>query len=88
MDRHRRRAFEWDTVAPVDFQVIGTIRDAETIATGRGIREIARLRKVHGPGRGRKRKGIGRIRLFGLQMVGSAPPSSTGTRRTASAEKN
>jgi hypothetical protein len=47
----------------VDFEIIGTIRDVQTIATGSGIREIARLRKVHGPGRWRKRKGIGRIRF-------------------------
>lgn len=35
----------------------------ETIAAGRGIREIARLRKIHGRGRWRKRKGIARVRL-------------------------
>jgi hypothetical protein len=43
--------------------VIGPISDVETIAAGRGIREIERLRRVHGPGRWRKRKGIARVRL-------------------------
>jgi hypothetical protein len=35
----------------------------ETIATGSGIREIARLRRLHGRARWRKRKGIARVRL-------------------------
>ena len=35
----------------------------ETIATGRGIREIARLRKLYGEGRWRKRKGIADVEL-------------------------
>lgn len=38
------------------FTILGQIRDAETIATGKGIREVARLRKRYGPGRWRKRK--------------------------------
>jgi hypothetical protein len=37
--------------------------DEITIAVGRQIRELARLRKAYGPGRWRKRKGIARIRL-------------------------
>jgi hypothetical protein len=45
------------------FEIVGEILDIETIATGSGIREIARLRKVYGRGRWRKRKGICRIRL-------------------------
>ena len=45
------------------FQILGEISDIETFATGSGIREIARLRKVYGRGRWRKRKGIARIRL-------------------------
>ena len=35
----------------------------ETIAAGSGIREIARLRKRHGQGRWRKRKGYAEVRL-------------------------
>ncbi|HKP76619.1 MAG TPA: hypothetical protein VJT67_13910 [Longimicrobiaceae bacterium] len=45
------------------FQVIGPLRDVQTIATGTGIREIARLRKLYGIGRWRKRKGNATIQL-------------------------
>jgi hypothetical protein len=47
----------------MNFEIIGEISQAETIAAGSGIREIARLRKIHGRGRWRKRKGIARARL-------------------------
>lgn len=47
----------------MNFEVIGQIMQADTIASGRGIRELARLRKVYGPGRWRKRKGRARVRL-------------------------
>src|ERR1700758_2234893 len=45
------------------FEILGPIADIETFATGGGIREIARLRRLYGRGRWRKRKGIARIRL-------------------------
>lgn len=45
-------------------ELIGAILNQETIASGRGIRELARLRKVYGSGRWRKRKGIARIRFI------------------------
>jgi hypothetical protein len=45
------------------FTVIGQISDIETFATGRGIRELLRLRKLYGRGRWRKRKGIATVRL-------------------------
>ena len=45
------------------FQIRGAIRAVETIATGSGIREIARLRKLYGRGRWRKRKGIADVTL-------------------------
>lgn len=45
------------------FEVIGEITGVETIAQGRGIRERARLVKLYGRGRWRKRKGIADIRL-------------------------
>jgi hypothetical protein len=45
------------------FVVVGEIRAQKTIARGRGIREHARLRKMYGAGRWRKRKGIATIRL-------------------------
>ena len=45
------------------FEILGEISDIETFATGSGIREIARLRRVYRRGRWRKRKGIARVRL-------------------------
>jgi len=45
------------------FEILGEISDVETFATGSGIREIARLRRLYGRGRWRKRKGIARVRL-------------------------
>jgi len=47
----------------VDFEVVGAILQVETIARGRGIRELRRLRRAYGPGGWRKRKGIANIRL-------------------------
>ena len=46
----------------MDFQILGDIESVETIASGSGIREIARLRKLHGRGRWRKRKGYAEVR--------------------------
>ena len=45
------------------FRILGEISGCETIATGSGIREIARLRKRYGRGRWRKRKGIAEVQL-------------------------
>jgi hypothetical protein len=45
------------------FEILGDISQIETIATASGIHEIARLRKIYGRGRWRKRKGIAQIRL-------------------------
>jgi hypothetical protein len=45
------------------FKILDDISNVETIATGAGIREIARLRKIHGRGRWRKRKGVAELRL-------------------------
>ena len=47
------------------FEVISPITDVVTIATGPGIRDLARLRRRHGRGRWRKRKGVAAIRLSG-----------------------
>jgi hypothetical protein len=47
----------------VDFEILGPIRDPETFAQGSGIREIARLRKIHGKGHWRKRKGFATVKL-------------------------
>ena len=45
------------------FEIVGEITNVETIAAGASIREIARLRKFHGRGRWRKKKGIVNVRL-------------------------
>lgn len=45
------------------FTVIGEITQIETFATGSGIRELARLKKLYGRGRWRKRKGTAKVRL-------------------------
>jgi hypothetical protein len=47
----------------MEFEIVGEITNVETFATGRTIRELARLRRIYGKGRWRKRKGIARIRL-------------------------
>ena len=47
----------------MNFEIVGEIEDIETFATGRGIRELARLNRVYGRGRWRKRKGKATIRL-------------------------
>jgi hypothetical protein len=47
----------------MQFEILGEISEIETFATGSGIREIARLRRIYGRGRWRKRKGIARVRL-------------------------
>jgi len=45
------------------FRIVGDITHVETFAVGSSIREIARLRKLYGRGRWRKRKGVARVRL-------------------------
>ena len=47
----------------MQFEILGDISEVETFATGSGIRELTRLRKIYGRGRWRKRKGITCVRL-------------------------
>jgi hypothetical protein len=47
----------------VDIKLLSDITGVEVVAVGRGIRELERLRKVYGPGRWRKLKGVARVRL-------------------------
>jgi len=42
----------------VDFEVVGDISRIRTIAIGKRIRELPRLRKSYGPGRWKKRKAL------------------------------
>ena len=45
------------------FQIVGGIRSPETIARGRSIRELARLRQTYGRGKWRKCKGSADVML-------------------------
>jgi len=45
------------------FVIVGAIGDVENIASGRGIRELRRLRKAYGGRRWRKQKGVATIEL-------------------------
>jgi hypothetical protein len=47
----------------MNFELVSEITVIETIAVGREIRDIRRLRKNYGKGRWRKMKGVARIRL-------------------------
>ena len=47
----------------MDFDLVNDITAIETIAAGRGIRDLPRLRRLYGKGYWRKMKGSARIRL-------------------------
>jgi hypothetical protein len=70
---------------PLSFEVLGAILEQETIAVGRAIRELARLRKTYGTARWRKRKGVARIRLDDGTLCTA---EIHGMKRTASVRKS
>ena len=45
------------------WEIIGSVRETETIATGAGLKAGRRLRKRYGAGRWRKCKGVATVRL-------------------------
>ncbi len=45
------------------FDIVGEVTEVETIASGRGIKTLARLRKRYGGKRWRKLKGVATVRL-------------------------
>ena len=45
------------------FEIVGEIRNVETIAVGGRIRDIMRLRRQFGTGRWRKLRGVAMVRL-------------------------
>ena len=47
----------------MEFEILGEIRDIETIATGRGVNIRRYLERSYGKGRWRKMKGIVSVRL-------------------------
>jgi hypothetical protein len=48
----------------MDFQILGNVRDIQTIAVGPGIRDLPRLKKQYGRGSWRKLKGFATVRLL------------------------
>jgi hypothetical protein len=48
----------------MDFEIVGDIFSVKIIATGRAIRDLARLRRRYGRGRWRKVKGVARVKLL------------------------
>lgn len=47
----------------MEFELLGEIKDIETIATGRGVYIRRYLERTYGKGRWRKRKGSATVRL-------------------------
>lgn len=45
------------------FEILGEIRDVQTIAAGRGVYIRRHLERVYGKGRWRKMKGVATVRL-------------------------
>ncbi len=45
------------------WEIVGSLRDVETIATGTGLKARRRLRKRYGAGRWKKCKGVATVRL-------------------------
>jgi len=52
----------------VFFEIVGKISNVRAIATGRQIRQLARLKNLYGAGRWRKMKGEALIRLISGQL--------------------
>jgi hypothetical protein len=48
----------------MNFEIISPITNIEVIASGSGIRDIQRLRRMYGIGRWRKLKGVATIKLW------------------------
>jgi hypothetical protein len=46
-----------------EFEIVGEIKDIETIATGRGVYIRRYLERVYGKGRWRKRKGRATVKI-------------------------
>lgn len=48
----------------MDFEIVSELQNIETIASGTGVRDRARLRRQYGRGRWRKLKGIANVQLI------------------------
>lgn len=47
----------------VRFEIVSEILHVEVIASGSGVRDLLKLRRMHGEGRWRKLKGVASVRL-------------------------
>ena len=47
----------------MNFKIVGNISEVETFATGSGIRDLPRLRRIYGDGNWRKRKGTAEVQF-------------------------
>ena len=47
----------------MDFEIVSEITAVQTIASGKGVRDRKRLRKLYGGSRWRKRIGVAQVRL-------------------------
>lgn len=50
-------------------EIVGELREVETFAAGREIRELERLKRTYGKGRWRKRKALASVRLSDGSVV-------------------
>ena len=55
----------------IEFEILGEIRDAETIATGRGVYIRRYLERTYGKGRWRKMRGMTTVRLADGTICGA-----------------
>ena len=53
----------------MNFEIVGAIDSASTIARGNGIRELKRLKRTYGLGYWRKRKGFALIKLQNGELL-------------------
>ena len=53
----------------MSFEIVGQLREIETFAIGREIRELERLKRTYGKGRWRKRKALASVRLADGSVV-------------------
>ena len=53
----------------MNFEIVGAIDSASTIARGNGIRELKRLKRTYGLGNWRKRKGFALIKLQNGELL-------------------
>ena len=69
----------------MDFELVGEITELKTIATGTGVRDRARLRRLYGRADGGKLRALLRC---GYLMVGYAWPRFIGMKRTGLVREN